>query len=187
MNLTHGQSWVKIGLRPIQDLRLEGASLGNKTLCGLGFQPISKDTAFSRLFLLIECCKVECHCASFVFSLWLRESALLCIQFIIQTLEHLWVFSWHLVQVLLRELKCHCLRKSSRGQKLWSTDLAKTWNRSWVWWDISKATFAHFSFGVTEGVSFFCPLSTKNPAFQGAFWKCHNSPLVNFAAKCIWP
>ena len=24
-------------------------------------------------------------------------------------------------------LKCHCLRKCSRVQKLWSTDLAETW------------------------------------------------------------
>ena len=31
--------------------------------------------------------------------------------------------------------KCHCLRKCSRGQKLWSIDLAETWHRSWVWWD----------------------------------------------------
>ena len=36
--------------------------------------------------------------------------------------------------------KCHCLRKCSRGKKLWSTVLAETWHRSWVWWDISKAT-----------------------------------------------
>ena len=28
--------------------------------------------------------------------------------------------------------KCHCLRKCSRGQKLWSTGLAETWHRSWV-------------------------------------------------------
>ena len=25
---------------------------------------------------------------------------------------------------------CHCLRKRSMGQKLWSTDLAETWHRS---------------------------------------------------------
>ena len=42
-------------------------------------------------------------------------------------------------------VKYHCLRKCSRGQKLWSTDLAETWHRSCVWWDISKATLAHFS------------------------------------------
>ena len=42
-------------------------------------------------------------------------------------------------------LQCHCLRKCSRGQKLWSTDLAETWHRSWVWWDISKATLARLS------------------------------------------
>ena len=29
-------------------------------------------------------------------------------------------------------LKCHCLRKCSRGQNLWSTDLAETWHRSWL-------------------------------------------------------
>ena len=29
-------------------------------------------------------------------------------------------------------LKCHCLRKCSRGQKLWSTDLAEAWHRRWV-------------------------------------------------------
>ena len=28
--------------------------------------------------------------------------------------------------------KCYCLRNCSRGQKLWSTDLAETWHRSWV-------------------------------------------------------
>ena len=32
----------------------------------------------------------------------------------------------------IAQLKCHCLRKCSRGQKLWSTDLAETWHRSWV-------------------------------------------------------
>ena len=31
-------------------------------------------------------------------------------------------------------VQCHCLRKCFRGQKLWSTDLAETWHRSWVWW-----------------------------------------------------
>ena len=36
-------------------------------------------------------------------------------------------------------------RKCPRGQTLWSTDLALTWHRSWVWWDISKATLAYFS------------------------------------------
>ena len=41
--------------------------------------------------------------------------------------------------------KCHCLRKCSRGQNLWSTDLAETWHRSWLSWDISKANLAHFS------------------------------------------
>ena len=29
-------------------------------------------------------------------------------------------------------IKCHCLRKCSRGQNLWSTDLAETWHRSWL-------------------------------------------------------
>ena len=29
----------------------------------------------------------------------------------------------------------------------------------------------------------FCPLSTKNPAFQGAFWKCDKTPPVYCAAK----
>ena len=29
-------------------------------------------------------------------------------------------------------IKCHCLRKCSRDQKLWSTDLAETWHRGWV-------------------------------------------------------
>ena len=95
------------GSRPIQDLRLEEAALENKTLGGPGFLPISNDTAFSRLFLLIECCKVECHCASCIcFGLWLRESALLCIKWIIQTLEHLWVFFGHLVEVLMIGSSC---------------------------------------------------------------------------------
>ena len=44
-----------------------------------------------------------------------------------------------------------------------------------------------FSFGVTGGGLIFCPFSTKNPAFQGAFWKCYKTPLVNCAAKWIWP
>ena len=48
-----------------------------------------------------------------------------------------------------------------------------------------------FSFGVTEGggggVSHFLPFSTKNPAFQEAFWKCVKTPLVNCTAKRIWP
>ena len=86
--------------------------------------------------------------------------------------------------------KWNCLRKCSKGQKLRSTDLAETWQRSWVWWDISTATLAHFSdfqfWSYREGL-IFCPLSTKNPAFQGAFWKCDKTPLVNFAAKWIWP
>ena len=34
--------------------------------------------------------------------------------------------------VSLPGLKCHCLRKCSRDEKLWSTDLAETWLRSWV-------------------------------------------------------
>ena len=29
-------------------------------------------------------------------------------------------------------IKCHCLRKCSRGKNLWSTVLAETWHRSWV-------------------------------------------------------
>ena len=33
----------------------------------------------------------------------------------------------------------------------------------------------------------FCPLSTKNLAFQGTFWKCHKTQLINCAAKWIWP
>ena len=43
------------------------------------------------------------------------------------------------------------------------------------------------SFGVTRGGLIFCPLSTTNPAFKGAFWKCDKTPLVNCAAKWIWP
>ena len=35
-------------------------------------------------------------------------------------------------QFELMVFKCHCLRKCSRGQKLWSTNLAETWHRSWV-------------------------------------------------------
>ena len=42
------------------------------------------------------------------------------------------------------------------------------------------------SSGVTGGLS-FCPLSTKNPVFKGAFWKGDKTPLVNCAAKWIWP
>ena len=41
---------------------------------------------------------------------------------------------WTKVRILLVVcicfLKCHCLRKCSRGQNLWSTDLAETWHRS---------------------------------------------------------
>ena len=76
--------------------------------------------------------------------------------------------------------KCHCLRKCSRGQKLWSIDLAETWHRSWVWWDISKATLAHFSgstfsFGVTEeqgvGGSLFLPFEHWKSSFPGSTLK----------------
>ena len=87
-------------------------------------------------------------------------------------------------------LKCHCLRKCSRGQKLLSTDLAETWHRSWVWWDISKATLAYFSdfsFWSYMGGLIFGLLSTKHPAFEGEFWKCHKTPLVNCATKWMWP
>ena len=87
-------------------------------------------------------------------------------------------------------LKCQCLRKCSRGQNFWSTDLADTWHRSWVWWDIPKATLAHFSdfwFWSFQGDLISCPLSTKNPAFQGTFLKCNKTRLVNCAAKWIWP
>ena len=50
--VSHGDefnSWLEVSsdyeLSPIQDLRLEGVALENKTLCGTGFQPISNDTA----------------------------------------------------------------------------------------------------------------------------------------------
>ena len=76
-------------------------------------------------------------------------------------------------------LKYYCLRKCSRGQKLWSTDLAETWLRSWVWWDISKDTLAHFSdfsdfftFRVTGGGgggSFFAFLAPKIQPSKGHF------------------
>ena len=46
--------------------------------------------------------------------------------------------------ILWWSLMCHSLRKCSRDQKLWSTDLAETWHRSWLWRDISKATLAQF-------------------------------------------
>ena len=44
-----------------------------------------------------------------------------------------------------------------------------------------RLTSLTFSFGVTGGTGggggglIFCPLSTKSPAFQGAFWKCHKT------------
>ena len=43
--------------------------------------------------------------------------------------------------------------------------------------------------GMGGGVSFFFPLTTKNPASKGKFWKCHLNitPLVNCVAKWIWP
>ena len=34
---------------------------------------------------------------------------------------------------------------------------------------------------------FFFPLTTKNPASKGEFWKCYLTPLVNWVAKWIWP
>ena len=34
---------------------------------------------------------------------------------------------------------------------------------------------------------FFFPLTTKNPASKGEFWKCHLTALVNWVAKWIWP
>ena len=57
-----------------------------------------------------------------------------------------------------QSIKCHCLRKCSRDQKLWSTDLAETWHRSWDNEIFKKPlwlTSLSFSFGVTGGVSFF--------------------------------
>ena len=63
--------------------------------------------------------------------------------------------------------ECHCLRECSRGQKLWSTDLAETeagcdeafQKPLWL-------TSLTFSFGVSgRGVLIFCPLNTKSPAF----------------------
>ena len=47
-----------------------------------------------------------------------------------------------------------------------------------------------FSFGVKAGgggVSHFLPMNNINPAFQRVFWKCDKTPLVNCAAKWIWP
>ena len=70
-----------------------------------------------------------------------------------------------------KSFKCHCLRKCSRGQKLWSTDLAETWRRSWVQWDnYFKGQFGSLLWLLVldfQGGLIFCPLSTKNPAFQG--------------------
>ena len=42
------------------------------------------------------------------------------------------------------------------------------------------------SFRVSGGVSFFALWAQKNPSFQGSFWKCHKTQLVNCAAKWIW-
>ena len=84
----------------------------------------------------------------------------------------------------LPRFKCHCLRKCSRGQKLWSTDLAETWHRSWVWY--FKSHFGSLLWLLVlelQGGLIFCPLSTKNPAF----WKCDKTPLVHCAGKWIWP
>ena len=36
-------------------------------------------------------------------------------------------------------------------------------------------------------MTIFCLFSTKNPAFQGAFWKRVKTPTVNCTAKWIWP
>ena len=43
--------------------------------------------------------------------------------------------------------------------------------------------------GGGRGRLIFFPLTTKNPASKGKFWKCHLiiTPLVNCVAKWIWP
>ena len=42
-------------------------------------------------------------------------------------------------------LKCHCLRKCSRGWKCGSADFDETRSRSWPYWDIPKAKLVLFS------------------------------------------
>ena len=53
-------------------------------------------------------------------------------------------------------IKCHCLRKCSRGKKLWLTDLAEEVGCDKVFQKPPWLTSLTFSFGVSVGVSFDC-------------------------------
>ena len=70
---------------------------------------------------------------------------------------------------------------------LWSTDLAETWHRIWVWWDISKATLAHFSdfkfwsFG-GGGVSFFA-LHHQKSSLSGGILKVQHRLATEIRRK----
>ena len=52
---------------------------------------------------------------------------------------------------------------------LWLTSLTFSFGVTWLFWE--------------GGGLFFCPLSTKNLAFQGAFWKCHNNPTGKLCSQ----
>ena len=85
-----------------------------------------------------------------------------------------------------KSIKCHCLKKCSRGQKLWSTDLAETWHRSWCIKIFQKPiwlTSLTFSFGVSgEGV-IFLHFEHQKLSLSGDISKCHKTQLVNRASK----
>ena len=70
----------------------------------------------------------------------------------------------------LRLLKCHCLRKCSRGQKCGSAEFDETCPRSWPYWDISKPSWfcsLTFSSKVTGGVLFRTSRSWKILLLKG--------------------
>ena len=72
----------------------------------------------------------------------------------------------------MRVLKCHCLRKCSRakscGQPIW-LKLGTEVGCNEIFQKPKWLTSLTFSFGVSGGGLIFCPMSTKNPAFQGTF------------------
>lgn len=90
-----------------------------------------RDTAFSRLFSSNWVLQSRLPLCFICFGHWLRESTLLCIKWKIQTLEHLWVFSWHLVRVLM-------IGSSSSNFFEWSTSTRKELSSLLICFDVTK-------------------------------------------------
>ena len=84
---------------------------------------------------------------------WLSTPFTTCLSFGTQKLERnstsvlvtpLWkTLSWRCL--ICRKVKCHCLRKCSRGWKCGSADFDETCSRSWPYWDIPKPKLVLFS------------------------------------------